>query len=172
VAEEEESGMCPNCGTRAKPGDIICGHCGTNMETGEHWETRVKRAKGTKTHEESFARGVMFLPVVILAAVIFTGFMYQRKATTALSENSQEVKSYVQKLEKADRLAAFGQEQKAEETLKNLSEKLNEEASSIEVGEAYSPGDEMEEGEREEKARRKSLLRNLQMKAQHKLDNL
>lgn len=169
---EEESGMCPNCGTRARPGEIICGHCGTNMETGEHWQTRVKRAKGTKTHEEKFARGVMFLPVIILAMVAFAGFMYQRSAETALSENSQEAQGYVQKLEKADRLAAFGEEEKAKKLLEDLAEKLKDEASSIEVGDAYSPGDEKEEGEREEMARRKSLLLNLQKKAEHKLENL
>jgi len=168
---EEESGMCPNCGTRAKPGEVICSHCGTNMETGEHWEARVKRAKGSKTHDESFARGVMFLPVLAFAALVFMGFMYQRSAETALSENSSEVQTYVKKMEKADRLAAFGQEQEAKKLLEDLAETLKEEASSIDVGKAYSPGDEKEEGEREKMARRKSLLVNLQKKAEHKLDH-
>lgn len=169
---DEESAMCPNCGTRARPGEVICGHCGTNLETGEQWATRVKRAKQNKTHEESFARGVFFLPVVAFAMLVFVGFMYQRSAETGVSENSQEATGYVEKMAKADRLVAFGQKEKARQILEDLAETLKDEAGSIEVGAAYSPSDEKEQGERDKEARRKTLLLNLQKKAQHKLDNL
>lgn len=168
----EESQMCPNCGTRARPGEILCGHCGTNLETGETWQARVKRAKQKKTHEENFARGIMLLPTIAFALLVFAGFMYQRGAQDGVAQNKDEVATYVQQLERADRLVAFGQTEQARSIYSSVAEELESKASEINPGDAYSPGDEKEESEREQEAARKTILVNLQMKAQHKLDNL
>ena len=167
-----ETASCPNCSGRVTVGDIECPTCGTNLKTGEAYETRVKRAKQKRVHRGALAHGLVFVPTVGFALVLFAGFMFQKSAEQSIRRNADEYAVYVQKLEQVDALAASGEKDRARDMCKALIEELQQTISTIKVEIAYSEDHKKEAQEAPHKKARRAFLLNLQRKAEHKLKEL
>jgi len=167
-----ETVKCPNCGAQVRAGDIECPTCGTNLKTGETFDIRVKRAKQKRIHHGAFARGLIFVPTVGFALVVFAGFMFQKSVEEAISLNADEYITYVQKLEQVEALAASGDKEQARELCKALIEELDKAISTIKIEVAYSEKRKEEAKELPHKKAKRTFLLNLQSKAEHKLNQL
>jgi len=167
-----ETVRCPNCGAQVRVGDIECPTCGTNLKTGETFETRVKRAKQKRIHHGAFARGLIFVPTVGFALVVFAGFMFQKTTEESIRLNADEYTTYVQKLEQVEALAASGDKEQAREVCKELIEELDKAISAIKIEAAYSEKRKEEARELPHKRVKRTFLLNLQSKAEHKLKQL
>ena len=77
---EEETRQCSSCGTPVPASENECSYCGLNLDTGESYEVRVKKAKQDRNHQVAPLSTVLMLPVIAFAIAVFAGWMYQRRA--------------------------------------------------------------------------------------------
>ena len=159
---EEETRQCSTCGTQVPVTEKECPYCGLNLETGEAYETRVRKAKQDRDHKVAPLSTVLMLPVIAFALTVFAGYMYQRQAESSLDSNKSLVQEYVAQLKKVDTLARFGKVSEARELCQQIIDDVENEASDVE-----SDGDEEDGG-----ATKRSLLLSIQSKAEHKLQKL
>lgn len=160
---EEDTRQCSGCGSPVPISENECSYCGLNLDTGESFEVRVKKAKQDMDHEAAPLNTVLMLPVIAFALAVFAGYMYQRQAESALQENKSVAQEYLKRLKKVDILVQFGDVSEARKLCKKVVEDIKNEATK----KKETSSDEEEGG-----SGRKSVLLSIQAKAEHKLQKL
>ncbi len=91
---------CPSCGAPLDVGVLTCTQCGINIRTGEAYQTRVERAKQTRTHPERYHQGIYMGAAVLFVLVMLGGGMVQRRAERVIREKRELFQGSFKTLEK------------------------------------------------------------------------
>ena len=102
---DESRVPCPNCSYSIKAESVFCKNCGYNIQTGESYRARLKKAKGARDRRPPVAGRIGWLMILAFGLVLIAGFVYQRRMIAVIRENEAEYRGYVQRLEQADAVA-------------------------------------------------------------------
>jgi hypothetical protein len=91
-------------------GDIVCQHCGTNLKSGESFESRVKRQKSKARHAEQFADTMLVGGAFVFGLVLLTCFIIQSRAINVMEEDPRGLRPVVLGIELVDQLTAIAQD--------------------------------------------------------------
>jgi hypothetical protein len=168
-----EQSVCPSCGEPVEVGALTCPHCGINIQTGESYETQVKRAKGGRGPRGRIARHLGFGVTLAFALVVLGGFIYQQRVVTVMRDAPLKYADYIQRLENVDALTAQGKVADAKREGEALIHELVQMDKSIVIEDAPTT-DQLRTEQRPKSIRwaEKRLLQNLIKKAEFALSRL
>jgi hypothetical protein len=140
---------CPSCGELVDVGAVICNHCGTNLKSGETFESRVRRQKSKARHPEQFADTLLVGGAFVVGLILLTSFIVQNRAVGILKADPPGLRPVVLGIELVEQLTeiahdpALSEEQKAVQS-RNLVTVTRRDVYSALYTEEIAPGDELE----------------------------
>ena len=167
---------CPTCGEPVEMGELTCRQCGTNLKSGESFDTQRKRAKSKEKHPEHYSTGIFFGVTVALSLIFFAGYRYQVSAENLFMEKPDVLVPPVLQLQEIDDLVNEGDYDKASKEANDLIDSLDKQAESIKPPEPYSPPEDERYHWKPQKPYNKAgvkrMLYNLEAKAERGLENI